>query len=154
MNANTQNTNTTTVAPVAHTQNTQGNDMNTNTQANTTPAATRHYKKSVIEMYTEAVEKTVESKKSAAQISASGNEFKGLNKAILNEAKAELGFKSNKWFTAKAMQEANLTPKSEDDYGVILFSSKLKDIEGSNKKEKIITYYRVFNEDSLEILPL
>lgn len=136
MNANTQNT-------------TQGNDMNTNT----TPTK-RHYRKSVIEMYQEAVERTVDSKKSATQISASGNEFQGLNKAILNEAKAELGFKSNKWYTKKVMDEANLIPKSEDDYGVILFSSKLKDIEGSNKKEKIITYYRVFNEDSLEVLPI
>ena len=126
-----------------------------NTQnTNTTPTAKKHYRKTVIEMYTEAVERTVDSKKSAAQISASGNEFQGLNKAILNEAKAELGFKSNKWYTKKAMENENMIPKSEDDYGVILFSSKLKDIEGSNKKEKIITYYRVFNEDSLEILPL
>ena len=147
---NTKNTNTTTVAPVAHTTTTQGNDMNTNT----TPAAKKHYRKTVIEMYTEAVERTVDSKKSAVQVSASGNEFQGLNKAILNEAKAELGFKSNKWYTKKAMDNENLIPKSEDDYGVILFSSKLKDIEGSNKKEKIITYYRVFNEDSLEILPI
>ena len=151
MNANTQNTNTTSVAPVAQNTTTQGNDMNTNTN---TPAATRHYKKSVIEMYTEAVESTISTKLSATQISASGLEYKGLNKAILGEAKKELGFNSNKWFTKKAMEEANLIPKSEDDYGVILFSSKLKDIEGSNKKEKIITYYRVFNEDSLEILPL
>ncbi|MCD4667854.1 MAG: hypothetical protein K8R44_04610 [Sulfurimonas sp.] len=133
MNANTQNTNTlTTVAPVAQ----------------------RHYKKSVLEMYTEAVENTIDTKLSATQVSASGLEYKGLNKAILGEAKKSLGFNSNKWFTAKAMTEANLVQISEDDYGVILFSSKLKDIEGSNKKEKIITYYRVFNEDSLEILPL
>ena len=150
MNTNAQNNNTNTTAATAQTNNTQGNDMNTNT----TPATQKHYRKSVIEMYTEAVEKTVDSKKSAMQLSASGNEFKGLNKAILNEAKAELGFKSNKWFNKKQMDSANLIPKSEDDYGVILFSTKLKDIEGSNKKEKIITYYRVFNEDSLEILPI
>jgi len=154
MNANTQNTNTTSVAPVAHTT-TQGNDMNTNTTpANTTPAATKRYRMTPTELYMEAVERTVDSKKSAVQLSASGNEFKGLNKAILNEAKAELGFKSNQWFTAKAMQEANLVQISEDDYGVILFSSKLKDIPNSNKKEKLVTYYRVFNRDSLEILPL
>ena len=152
MNANTQNTNTvkTTVAPVAQTT-TQGNDMNTNTN---TPAATKRYRMTPTELYMEAVERTVDSKKSAVQLSASGNEFKGLNKAILNEAKAELGFKSNQWFTAKAMQEANLVQISEDDYGVILFSSKLKDIPNSNKKEKLVTYYRVFNRDSLEILPL
>jgi antirestriction protein ArdC len=132
--------------------------MNTQTTTNTqeTQVATqaKHYRKTVVEMYQEAVEKVVDSKKSAAQVSASGNEFQGLNKAILNEAKAELGYKSNKWYTKKQMDEANLVPKSEDDYGVILFSSKLKDIEGSNKKEKIITYYRVFNEDSLEELPI
>ena len=145
---NTDAQNTTTVAQVAHTA-TQGNDMNTNTQAEK-----RHYKKTVIEMYTEAVERTVDSKKSAVQISASGNEFSGLNKAILNEAKAELGFKSNKWFTKKAMEDASLFPKSDEDYGVVLFSTKLKEVEGSNKKEKIITYYRVFNEDSLEVIPV
>ena len=129
--------------------------MNTkNTTAAKTTAGSKTYRKTVIEMYQEAVERTVDSKKSATQISASGNEFKGLNKAILNEAKAELGYKSNKWFNKKQMEEANLVPKSEDDYGVILFSTRLKDIEGSNKKEKIITYYRVFNEDALEVLPL
>ena len=135
MNTNTQNTVETTVAPVAHTQQTQGNDMNTNTNTptETTPAATKRYKMTPTELYMEAVEKTVDSKKSAAQISASGNEFQGLNKAILNEAKAELGFKSNKWYSAKAMQDNNLVQKSEDDYGVILFSSKLKDIDGLNK---------------------
>ena len=152
MNANTQTPVNTIVAPVAqNTTTTQGNDMNTN---NNTQPAKRHYRKTVIEMYTEAVEKTVDSKKSATQLSASGNEFQGLNKAILNEAKAELGFKSNVWFTKKAMDEAGMIPASEDDYGVILFSSKLKDILNSNKKEKIITYYRVFNKDSLEILPI
>jgi len=127
--------------------------QNTTAQNSVAPVA-KNFKKTVVEMYQEAVEKVVDSKKSATQVSASGNEFQGLNKAILNEAKAELGYKSNKWFTKKQMEEANMVPKSEDDYGVILFSSRLKDIEGSNKKEKIITYYRVFNEDALEILPL
>lgn len=131
------------------------NTQTNNTQAqNSVAPVAKNFKKTVVEMYQEAVEKVVDSKKSATQVSASGNEFQGLNKAILNEAKAELGFKSNKWFTKKQMDEANMVPKSEDDYGVILFSSRLKDIEGSNKKEKIITYYRVFNEDALEILPL
>jgi len=130
------------------------NTQTTNTQNTEVATQAKHYRKTVVEMYQEAVEKVVDSKKSATQISASGNEFQGLNKAILNEAKAELGFKSNKWFNKKQMDEANLVPKSEDDYGVILFSSKLKDIPNSNKKEKIITYYRVFNEDSLEELPI
>ena len=129
------------------------NTQTTNTQ-NTEVATQKHYRKTVTEMYMEAVEKVVDSKKSATQVSASGNEFQGLNKTILNEAKAELGFKSNKWFNKKQMDEANLVPKSEDNYGVILFSSKLRDIPNSNKKEKIITYYRVFNEDSLEELPI
>jgi len=130
------------------------NTKTTNTQNTEVATQAKHYKKTVVEMYQEAVEKVVDSKKSATQISASGNEFQGLNKAILNEAKAELGFKSNKWFNKKQMDEANLVPKNEDDYGVILFSSKLRDIPNSNKKEKIITYYRVFNEDSLEELPI
>ena len=130
------------------------NTQTTNTQNTEVATQAKHYRKTVVEMYQEAVEKVVDSKKSATQISASGNEFQGLNKAILNEAKAELSFKSNKWFNKKQIEEANLVPKSEDDYGVILFSSKLKDIPNSNKKEKIITYYRVFNEDSLEELPI
>lgn len=130
--------------------------MNTNTQNDTivTPVAQRQFKKTVLEMYTEAVEKAVASKKSATQVSASGNEFTGLNKVILNEARAELGLKSNKWFTAKQIEASGLVQKSEDDYGVILFSTKLKDVEGSTKKERVLTFYRVFNEDSLETLPL
>ena len=139
MNANTTNTdtNTTTVAQEANT---------------TTPV--RHYKKTVIEMYSEAVELHIDSKKSAIQLSASGNEFQGLNRMILNDVQKELGFKSNTWFTAKQMENAGMTPISEDDYGVILFSTKLVDIEGTNKKEKKINYYRVFNQDSLESIPL
>lgn len=140
MNANTY-TQETPVAPVAHTT-TPHDDMS------------KRYKKSVIELYQEAVEKTIDTKLSAPQVSASGLEYKGLNKAILGEAKKELGLQSNRWFTKKAMQDNNMVPISEDDYGVILFSSKLKEIPGSDKKEKILTYYRVFNEDSLETLPL
>ena len=136
MNANTTHTDTnTTVAQEAHTP-------------------TRRFKKSVIELYSDAVERVVDSKKSAAQISANGNEFKGLNKAILNDAKAELGYKSNKWFNSKQFEEAGLFPRDGDDYGVILFSTKLIDIEGSTKKEKVIRYYRVFNEDALEVIPV
>ena len=129
------------------------NTKNTNTAVDTTVApAKKHYRKTVIELYQEAVENVVDSKKYSIQISASGNEFKGLNKAILNEAKKQNNFKSNKWFTKNAMEKASLVIKSADDYGVILFSSKLKDIPNSNKKEKIITYYRVFNEDSLKVI--
>lgn len=139
--------------------------MNTNTntpevEITVAPVAsiTRHYKKSVIELYQDAVDSTIDSRKSAVQMNGiSGNLYTGLNKAILNKAKAELGLelsKSNKWFTVKQITDANLVQKSEDDYGVILFSSKLKDIEGSNKKEKIITYYRVYHESALEPLPL
>lgn len=133
MNANVQNNNTTTVAPVAH----------------TAPTAQRHYKKSVLEMYTESVEKVIDSKKTAVQVSSSGNQFSGLNAKILNEAKAELGFKSNVWLTAKAMETAGLV-NNEDDYGIILFSTKLKEIPNTNRKEKVLNYYRVFNEESLK----
>lgn len=151
MNANAQKNNNTTTAATAQNTTKQGNNMN----SNTTPAvAKRYYRKSVIEMYTEAVENTIDTKLSATQLSASGFEYKGLNKAILGEAKKDLGFTSNKWFTKKAMEEAGLFPRSDEEWGVILFSSKLKDIDGSSKKEKIITYYRVFNEDSLEIIPV
>jgi len=130
------------------------NTTHTDTNTEVAPVAKRNYKKSVMELYNEAVEQHIDSKKSASQISASGNEFQGLNKMILNDTQKEFGYKSNKWFSKKQMDEAGLVPISEDDYGVILFSTKLKDIEGSNKKEKIMTYWRVFNEDSLELIPV
>lgn len=129
-------------------------NTNTHTQDTSVNQEVKHYRKSVIELYQESVEKVLGNDSSVIQLSSSGNQFQGLNKSILNDAQRELGFVSNKWFSKKSMEENSLIPKSEDDYGVILFSSKLKDIEGSNKKEKIITYYRVFNEDSLEIIPI
>jgi len=135
----------------SNTQHTTVNQESINTNVST---EVKHYRKSVLELYQESVENVIGTTGLTTQVSSSGNEFKGLNKSILNDAQRVLGFTSNKWFSKKGMEDNNLIPKSEDDYGVILFSSKLKDIEGSNKKEKIITYYRVFNEDSLEILPI
>lgn len=122
--------------------------MNTTTQTQATE--TKTYRKTVMELYTEAVEAHIDSKKSASQVSATGNEFQGLNRMILNDSQKELGFKSNVWYSQKQMENAGLTNK-EDDYGVVLFSTKLVDIEGSNKKEKVIRYYRVFNKDNLVV---
>ena len=105
MNSNTTPTTHTTV-----------NQENNNTNVSTEK---KHYRKSVIELYQESVEKVLGNSDSMVQVSSTGNEFQGLNKAILNEAKAELDFKSNIWFTKKAMEEAGMIPVSEDDYGVI-----------------------------------
>ncbi|PNV84434.1 MAG: hypothetical protein C0627_00905 [Sulfurimonas sp.] len=114
----------------------------------------RHYRKTVIELYTEAVDKVTSSKLSAQQVSASGNNFTGLNNNILANAQKELGYKSNIWFTEKQMQEQNLVQIDEDNYGVILFFTYLKDIEGTNRKEKALRFYKVFNKDALETIPL
>jgi antirestriction protein ArdC len=132
--------------------------MNTQT-VNTTEtqaegAEKRHYKKTVLEMYTEAADKVANSNRHAQQVSASGNSFGGMNNNILATAKAELEYTSNVWFTEKQMAEQGLTLKEGEKYGVALFNTKLVDIEGSNKKEKVLRYWTVFNNDQLEVKEL
>lgn len=127
-------------------------ETKTNTQATSTEV--KHYKKTVLEMYVEATDKASKSNKSAQQVSASGNEFNGLNNIILATVKAELGLKSNIWFSEKQMAEANLMIANPDNYGTVVFTTKLKNIEGSNKKETVLQYWKVFNKDELTDLPL
>lgn len=123
-------------------------------QNTTTTTEVKHYKKSVLEMYVSAVDKTVSSKKSAQQVSASGNEFNGLNNNILATVKAEQGFKSNVWYSEKQMTEAGLMLSNTEDFGTPVFTTKLIDIEGSAKKETVLRYWMVWNKDQLENIPL
>jgi len=124
----------------------------TNTQAASTEV--KHYKKSVLELYVAAVEEAVNSKKTQQQVSASGHNFSGLNNVLLANAKTAQGFKSTEWFSDKQMTEAGLILKNTDDQGVLVFTTKLVDVEGTNKKETVIRYWKVFNKDQLEQIPL
>lgn len=112
---------------------------------------TKTYKKSVIELYTEAAEKVIQSNVKTQQMSISGNQFKGLNNSILALSKEENGFRSDTWFTEKQMQELQLAIK-DDAEATIIFSTFLKDING--KKELALRYYKVFNKDQVEKIPL
>ncbi len=126
--------------------------MNTN---NTQVAGeAKQYKKSVLELYVAAVEVAVSSKKTQQQVSASGHNFNGLNNVILAEAKTANNFKSNVWFSEKQMNEQNLMLKDENAEGAIVFTTKLVDKEGTNKKETVLRYWKVFNKDQLTEIPL
>lgn len=129
-------------------------ETTTNTQATSTEVKPLGFRKSVLEMYVEATDKASKSNKSAQQVSASGNEFSGLNNVILATVKAELGFKSNIWYSDKQMKDAGLMVSEEDNYGTVVFTTKLVDIEGSTKKETVLRYWNVWNKDELEVLPL
>lgn len=124
----------------------------TNTQATSTEV--KHYKKTVLEMYVQAVDATVSSKKTQQQVSASGNEFNGLNNVILATSKGEKGFKSNQWFSEKQATEAGLMKKDEANFGTTVFTTKLLDVEGQAKKETALRYWNVFNLDELEAIPV
>lgn len=126
---------------------------NTNTQA-TSNTEVKRYKKTVLEMYVQAVEGAVSSKKTQQQVSASGNDFSGLNNVILATVKGDKGFKSNQWFSEKQATEAGLMKKDEDNFGTTVFTTKLVDVEGQAKKETVLRYWNVFNLDELEAIPV
>lgn len=147
-NTNNNNTNTTTGA-TANTTTKQGNDMNTNTN---TPTAKKHYKLTVIEMLLEASEKVAVSKKTKQMVSVSGNNFSGLNNAILALEYAEKGYKSNVFLTEKQMVDNGLELKDGVKYGTQLFSTKI--VEKDGKKKKQVLYYTVFNAEQTQDMPI
>jgi len=152
MNENNNNTVTTTGAQEANTTTTQGNTMNAN---NNTPATQRHYKKSILEMYVEAVNMVCKSNRSAQQVSASGNNFSGLNNKILANEMTNKNYKSNLWLTEKDMLEQGLTLIDDSKkYGVQVFTTKLVDIPNSKKKETVLRYWTVYNKDECEVIPV
>ena len=159
MNANeNNNTATTTGAQEANTATKQGNDTmneNNNTQATTTPATQRHYKKSILEMYVEAVNMVCKSNRSAQQVSSSGNNFSGLNNKILANEMTNKNYKSNLWLTEKDMLEQGLTLIDDSKkYGVQVFTTKLVDIPNSKKKETVLRYWTVYNKEECEVIPV
>ena len=103
----------------------------------------RNYKKSVLELYTEAVERAITANVSTQQMSITGREFKGLNNSILALSKVENGFESNMWLTEKQMETMRLIIKNDEE-PTIIFTTFLKDVDG--KKEFGIRYYKVFNK--------
>lgn len=117
-------------------------------------ATQTHFKKSVLKMYVEAVNGVCNSNKSAQQVAANGNSFGGLNNKILANVKADKGFKSNVWFNEKDLKEKGLTQKQGEDFGTPVFTTKLIDVEGTNKKETVLRYWTVWNEEQLEAIPV
>ena len=111
----------------------------------------RHYRKTVLEMYVEAVDTVCNSKLSSQQISASNNNFKGLNNNLLANVKTEKNYNSNIWFSDKDLEIQGLELINKDDFGVSLFTTKLKDIPNSKKKEKVLRYWNVYNKDQLQV---
>jgi antirestriction protein ArdC len=109
-------------------------------QANT---IARSYKKTVLELYTTAVERAIAVNVSTQQMSITGREFKGLNNSILALSKAENGFESDMWLTEKQMETMGLTVKNDEE-PTIVFTTFLKDVD--SKKEFGIRYYKVFNK--------
>ena len=158
MNANENNNTATTTGATANTTTKQGNNTmnaNTNTPATTTPATQRHYKKSILEMYVEAVNMVCKSNRSAQQVSASGNNFSGLNNKILANEMTNKNYKSNLWLTEKDMLEQGLTLIDDSKkYGVQVFTTKLVDIPNSKKKETVLRYWTVYNKDECEVIPV
>ncbi len=134
--------------------------MNTNTQTNPinqtdVAIAKKHYKLSILEMYVQAVNKVCKSNKSAQQVSASGNNFSGLNNKILANEMVDKGYKSNLWLSEKDMLEQGLTLINDSEkYGVQVYTTKLVDIQNTNKKETVLRYWTVFNKDECEVVPV
>ncbi len=134
--------------------------MNANNQTNPTsntdaPVAKKHYKLSILEMYVQAVNNVCKSNKSSQQVSASGNNFTGLNNKILANAMADKAYKSNLWLSEKDMKEQGLTLINDSEkYGVQVFTTKLVDIPNTNKKETVLRYWSVFNKDECEVIPV
>ena len=126
----------------------------TNTQATSIEVKPLGFRKTVLEMYVQAVETATHSKKTAQQVSASGNNFNGLNNVLLATVKADQNFKSNIWYSDKQMKEADLMVSEEDNYGTSVFTTKLIDIEGTARKETVLRYWNVWNADELEAIPV
>ncbi len=130
--------------------------MNTNTQNDPTneivaPEA-KHYKMTVAEMLLNASERVATSKKTKQMVSVSGNNFSGLNNAILALEYAEKGYKSNVFLTEKQMTDNGLCLKDGVKYGTQLFTTKI--IEKDGKKNKQVLYYMVWNAEQTEDMPL
>ena len=110
-------------------------------------------KTNVERMYLESLENAmgqIKLPESQAQINkVTGRSYKKLNQLILVAKQRELNSKSNEWVSKEQLQELALRVK-EGHFGSQLFSYKLKDIENSNLKEKVYSYYTVYNLEQLE----
>jgi antirestriction protein ArdC len=78
-----------------------------------------------------------------------GRSYRRLNQLILIAKQRELNSKSNEWVSKEQLEELGLKIK-EKEFGTQLFSFKLKDKDNSNLKEKVYSYYTVYNLEQLE----
>ena len=110
-------------------------------------------KTNVERMYIESLEVAMGQIKfleAQAQINkGTGRSYRRLNQLILIAKQRELNSKSNEWVSKDQLDEQGLKVK-KDIFGTQLFSYKLKDIENSNLKEKVYSYYTVYNLEQLE----
>lgn len=108
-------------------------------------------KKSIERMYVESLESTMNHIKlpeGQKQINKkTDREYKKLNQLILVGKQRELNSKSNEWLSKDDLTEMKLQPK-ECQFGTQLYSYKIKEAEG--KKEKVYSYYLVYNIEQLE----
>ncbi len=77
----------------------------------------------------------------------SGREYQGFNRINLYLIAKEKGF-CNVWFTFDQVKDQNLAVK-KGERGIPVFNHKLIDKE--DRKEKILSYYLVFNKDQLTV---
>lgn len=88
-----------------------------------------------------------------------GRAYKKLNNLILLAKKSEMDYTSNQWLSATQLKNSDYEVK-EGQEPTQLFSFKIKDmdyghIEGTTgefipKKEKVYSYYTVYNLDQLQ----
>ncbi len=108
-------------------------------------------KTTVERMYVESLEiamSNIKLPKGQAQVNkVTGRNYKKLNQLILVAKQTELKSKSNEWVSKEQLEELNLQPK-EGKYGTYLYSYRIKENEG--KKEKVYSYYIVYNLEQLE----
>lgn len=88
-----------------------------------------------------------------------GRNYRRLNQLILVAKQAELKSKSNEWVSKEQLEELGLQVK-KGQFGTQLFSFKLKDTEQvrinqetgeiTPIKEKVYSYYTVYNMNQLE----
>ena len=110
--------------------------------------STKGNKMTVAEIFTREAERVAGVMHQAGKQlnSVSGREYKGFNKINLYLVTKEKGFNSNKWLTHDQLTKAGYTIK-EGEHGTPVFNHKLIEVEG--KKQKVLRYYLVFNEEQL-----
>lgn len=120
-------------------------------------------KTTVERMYVESLETAMSNIKlpeGQSQINAvTERKYRKLNQLILVAKQSEMKYKSNAWYSKEQLEESNLQVK-KGEWGTQLYSFKLKDSEHvrinsetgetTHLKEKVYSYYTVYNSEQLE----